>query len=369
MDTATNRSNPGVQASLKDGFTRRLFMTVGLASAVVILGFLVYNLAHVLLLVFAGILLAVFLGGLTDWVGRLTHLGHGWSLAIVLFVLLLVAAGGIWFLGSDVVGQVDQLIQQLPGSIEALEKNLDKSALGRTVLHQLNRLDTEMITNKALISKATGIFSSTFGILMSFLVVSMTGLYLVVHPQLYRRGIVKLVPISMRPRAQEILHTLNIRLRWWLVGRITSMTIVGIMTAVGLWLLGIPIALTLGLIAALLTFVPFIGPIVSVIPAMLLGLMKSPMMAVWVLALYIGIQLIESNLLTPLVQQRAASLPPALTIMAQTLMGALLGILGIILATPLIACLLVLVHMLYVEDTLGDCSGLSTEKGETSQPD
>ena len=132
------------------------------------------------------------------------------------------------------------------------------------------------------------------------------------------------------------------------------MIIIGVLTAVGLWLLGVPLALTLGLLAALLTFIPNIGPILAVVPAALLALLQSPTRALYVVLLYLGIQTVESYLLTPLMQKRTVSLPPALTIFAQVLMGILVGRIGLVLATPLTAALFVLVKMLYVEDILGD---------------
>lgn len=132
------------------------------------------------------------------------------------------------------------------------------------------------------------------------------------------------------------------------------MIVIGVLTAIGLWLLGVPMAVTLALIAALLTFIPNIGPILAVVPAALLALLQSPMQVVYVCLLYFGIQTFESYLLTPLVQRRTVSLPPALTIFAQVLAAVLLGGLALSLATPMAAALVVLVRMLYLEDVLGD---------------
>jgi predicted PurR-regulated permease PerM len=132
------------------------------------------------------------------------------------------------------------------------------------------------------------------------------------------------------------------------------MAVVGTTTTLGLWLLGVPLALTLGLLAALFGFVPYIGPLVAAIPALLLALMNGPQLALYVLLLYLTIQLIESYILTPIVEQQAVSLPPALTITVMLLLGVLVGGLGLALAAPLTACVLVLIKMLYVEDALGD---------------
>ena len=138
------------------------------------------------------------------------------------------------------------------------------------------------------------------------------------------------------------------------------MAVVGLITTIGLWLLGIPLASTLGLITGLFEFAPFIGPILAAVPAVLIAFTQSPMDALYVIILYIAIQQIEGYLITPYVQKRAVDLPPALTIFAQLLMGVLFGLFGLLLATPLVAASMVIVRMAYIEDVLGD-------HGETSR--
>jgi len=123
---------------------------------------------------------------------------------------------------------------------------------------------------------------------------------------------------------------------------------------VGLWVLNIPMPVTLGIFAAVLTFVPNIGPFVSAVPAVMFGLVISPVRGLYVAVLYVAIQTLESYLITPQIQKKAVSIPPALLISAQILAGILLGFLGLILATPLMVCIIVAVQMIYIEDTLGD---------------
>jgi predicted PurR-regulated permease PerM len=132
------------------------------------------------------------------------------------------------------------------------------------------------------------------------------------------------------------------------------MLIIGVLTTAGLSILGVPLALSLGIFAALLTFIPNFGPIIAVLPAVLFALVESPTKALYVLALYIGIQMIESYLITPLIERETVSLPPVLTIFFQIFLGVLVGGLGLILATPLLTVIIVLVKMLYIEDILGD---------------
>jgi predicted PurR-regulated permease PerM len=138
------------------------------------------------------------------------------------------------------------------------------------------------------------------------------------------------------------------------LGRLFSMVALGILTALGLWALGVPAAVALGLFAALLTFVPYIGAFVAALPAVLLAAAVKPILALYVAGLYLAIHIIEGYVLVPLVQRRAAHLPPALILAAQLILGLLAGIFGLLLAPPLLAAIVVLVRDIYVEDTLGD---------------
>ncbi len=229
---------------------------------------------------------------------------------------------------------------------------MERYAWGRQLLQDLDRL--QVVGRGHGLSRITTIFSTTVGGALSLIAILFTGLYLAFDPTLYRRGVLRLAPLGMRRRAAEILDALETTLRGWLVSQSFSMTIVGLATTFGLWLLGIPLALALGLIAFLFTFVPYVGPIVAAVPAILVALTISPTQAMYVGLLYLGVQMVEGNLLTPLIQQRMIRLPPALTLAAQMLMGVLLGTVGVVLATPIAACCLVLAQKLYVEDTLGD---------------
>jgi len=141
------------------------------------------------------------------------------------------------------------------------------------------------------------------------------------------------------------------------VGRAILMVVNGVFTALGLWLLGIPLALTLGTIAGLLNFVPNIGPIIAGVPAVLIAWTLGPVPALYVLLLYIFLQSLDGYVLTPLIQQRTVALAPALTITAQLLFGALAGTMGLLLATPLTAGTLVLIRKLYLEDVLDEEHG------------
>ncbi len=182
----------------------------------------------------------------------------------------------------------------------------------------------------------------------------MLGIFIALEPQTYVRGILVLVPQQRRERIRQVLDALGETLRWWLVGKFASMLAIGLLTWIGLSIIGVPLALTLGIITALLTFIPNVGPVVSLIPAALLALAQDPIKAVYVVALYVGVQIIESNLITPFIERRTVELPPALTVGVQLILSVFVGGLGLVLAAPLIAAGIVLVQMLYVEDILGE---------------
>jgi predicted PurR-regulated permease PerM len=186
------------------------------------------------------------------------------------------------------------------------------------------------------------------------MVILFLGHYLAADPATYRKGALRLVPMRWRARAAEVVDEMASALRWWLAGKLLSMTLIGIATSLGLLALGSPAPLALGLLAAALTFVPNFGPLIAAIPAMLLDLLSGPMTAVWVGLLYLGIQVVESYVVTPLIQERTVSLPPGLTIAAQVVLGVAAGVFGLALATPLVTAVLVATKRLYVEDFVGD---------------
>ncbi len=351
---ANERSADPVTNTPRDGFVRRMLIGVGITVAVLLVLLLLWYAIDVLLLVFAGILVAIFLRGLSDKLSERTGLSGGWSLAVVLLALVTVIGVAVWWLAPSVAEQTDELTSTLPRAVERLQSRIERYGWARQIIGQLPPTDELMPDRADVVSQATGVFSTTFSALANFVIILFIGLYLAAEPRLYSTGLIRLVPIGKRDRARTVLGVVSYTLRWWLIGKVASMIAIGIFTWLGLWLLGVPLALTLGILAALLTFIPNIGPILSVIPTALLALLDSPTRALYVLLLYFVIQVVESYLLTPLVQKRTVSLPPALTIAAQVLLGILLGGLGVILATPLTAAALVMVKLLYVEDALGD---------------
>jgi predicted PurR-regulated permease PerM len=272
---------------------------------------------------------------------------------VVVLVLALVVTVGLLLFASELIQQFNQLIESLPQSLERVREYISTPAWGGGLLGRLPSVN-ELLTGETVMSNVTTIFSTTFGMLINLLIILAIGIYAAAEPYLYVNGFVRLFPVGERGRIREVLEEVHHTLQRWLVGRLVSMVVIGTLTTVGLWLLGVPLAPILGLLAAFLEFVPYIGPILSLVPAALLGLLDSPTTALYVILLYLGIQLFESYILTPLVEQQAVSIPPALTITVQLLAGVVIGGIGLLFATPLTAAVMVLVENLYIEDTLDE---------------
>jgi predicted PurR-regulated permease PerM len=341
--------------SASSSYGRRVATVVGLAALVVGLMYLLHSITKVFLLGFAGILLAAFLTGLTRYVKHRTPLGRGAALTLIVAGLIALFAGVGMLAGPRLSAQFGQLSERLPEAVKQITKQIKNMPWGQAMLAQAPRPKEVLIGGgSSLVGRLTGVFSTALSGLTNLLVVLIIGLYLAVDPETYRRGVLRLVPPDGRNRANDVYAALAHALRWWLVGRLASMAVVGTFTATGLFIAGVPLAFTLGLISALFSFVPYVGPIVSMIPAILVALTKSPQLVVWVLVVYGVVQLLESYAITPVIQERAVEIPPALLVAAQVLMGVVAGVMGVLVATPLTVGVIVLVQMLYVESVLGD---------------
>lgn len=343
-------------ATENKGFIKRVLIIVGIVTFVVLLIWLFVNIFDVVLLLFAGILLAVFLRGLADLARRYTKLSEGLSVLLVSFLVVAILGGAIALLAPNVAEQVQNLRDELPKSARQASAYISQFGWGRAIIEQMPDTDeiAQNIDASTFLSRVGGYFSSTVGAIGNFFIVILLAIYLALEPEFYADGLTKLFPIHIRPRVSEVLAQIGNTLSWWLIGKAGSMIFIGALTWIGLSILDVPLSLTLGLIAGLLSFIPNFGPIISAVPAILLAFIESPVKALYVLILFVVVQIIESNIVTPLIELRTVKLPPALTVTFQLALGVLIGGLGLVLATPLLAVVMVLVQTVYIQDVLGD---------------
>jgi predicted PurR-regulated permease PerM len=343
--TDSSRSDPPSVAA-------RSIEVSAIVIGMVVLVLLLWRTADVVLLAFAGVLFGIFLRTLMNLVTSRTRLGDGMALLVVMAVLVGLSAAAIMFAAPSVSEQFDQFVQRFPQAVQRLRSYAGQYPLTRSFVAAHS--DPTGLLSLQTFGRIGGLFTSLFGVVGALVIVFFIGLYGAAEPEVYRRGILRLVPHGRRDRAAQVLDAVVQSLRAWLNIRLLSMAVIGLMTTIGLLILHVPLALALGLIAALLTFIPYIGPTISAIPPILMGLMESPNKALWVVALSLLIHVVEAYLLTPMLQRRAMSLSPVLAIITQVILGTIWGLLGMALATPITAVFVVLVEMLYVEDQLGD---------------
>jgi predicted PurR-regulated permease PerM len=345
----------------KDSATRRGFdlkgrpLLVGLEIGAGILGLLAVGLvlwyiAQILLVFFAAIFLSVFFSGVGKFLEKRTRFGYPTCVAFTLIGLLQLIVLVVLLVGPSISGQFANLSDALPKSYHQILDWLKGSPIGgRLVSGMQEAMQASKSSGMGNIVKFAGLtFNGLGGILFALVI----AIFLAFQPDLYRNGFLELFPEARQKRVKEVLDELGFTLWWWLMGQLVTMASVGILITLGLTCLGIPMAGTLGLIAAILSFIPSIGPLLSVVPALLLSATVSPQMALWVALLYLVVMTLESNVITPLVQRKAISLPPAFVTGSEIIMGLLLGGAGLAFATPLCAVILVLVNMLYIQDVL-----------------
>lgn len=310
----------------------------------------VWLLGDILLIIFAAILVACVLRGGSYLLHRWTGLSMGWSLLGIVTGTALAILAVSWWRGPALAEQVADLVDQLGTQMPHLWHRLEQSAWGSHIADQL--LSALQSARSSLKGRIPGVASSLLGVGGTLIVVVATGLFLAASPQKYVDGGLCLLPRSWRRRGREIAEELGKTLQLWFVGQLLDMFLVTALLVAGLLILGVPLAPMLALFAGLLNFVPYVGALAGAVPAVVLSFAQSSMLALWVTILFGGVQLIEGNLIAPLIQKRTVSLPPALTILSQTILGTLFGIVGIVLATPLTAAALVAVRMIYVESVL-----------------
>jgi predicted PurR-regulated permease PerM len=333
-------------------FARRITVTLLLVGLFLSIALLVWRGAHIVLEAFAGILFGIFLLALTEKVTKHTGLSHGLSLTLVVVALLLLTVGLTWLLAARLITQFGQFSQQLPQSLDHVHDWLVQFSWGNLVWEQgLQALDKA--SRQGQVAHALNVVFGGVNFIMTAILILFVGIFTAAEPEVYRSGILLLVPPQHRPRMEEALGAVNFNLRRWLVGQVFLMVAIGITTVIGLWILGIPMALLLGLVAGLLELIPYLGPWVSAIPALFVAMLVSPWHVVLVLLLYLGVHILEGYILAPLVQRHTILLPPALALIIQVLLGELMGVVGLFVAAPLTVTAVVLAKMLYVEDTLG----------------
>ncbi len=310
------------------------------------------GIATVVLVLLVGLLLAVALSGPVEWLRRRKVPRPVASFSVVLGVLAALFLVG-YLLLPVLAEQASQLVFTLPRTLGRISEFFERSAnrLGLPVggSGEGPSLSTLFSWGRQLLGGVLGLFGDLVSFVFGLIVAVFLPLYLTASPQPVVGWALRFFPPALRPRVRDVLSKTRSSLLDWLKGRLLSMAVIGVLWTGALYVMGIPGALFLGIFAGLLGFVPYIGAVVSVIPPLLLALAEDPIDAVWVLVVYVLIQLLESYLLAPLIEGRTASLHPIAVIVAVTLAGSAFGFLGVFLAVPVIVVAKVLIEELWFQ--------------------
>lgn len=347
-----------------DNFNSKIIKSIFIALLMLSAFALLIFHANFFLLVFAGIFFSALLNFSSNWIVSKTPLSYG----LALFLILIFISGVLYLIiisiGPSMVNQVQDMSDTLPRSLQNLREKITQTSVGRNLFEELPKdLNALLEDREDVMSRIVGSFSTTIGAIANLFIVIVTGIFLASSPGIYTKGFTRLFPVHFRPRLREVMDKTQYSLSLWMMAKLISMLVVGVFTAIGLKSLGMPMPYALALIAALFSFIPNIGPYLALAPAVLIALMQGGNMYIYVLILYFSIQIVESYFITPMIEKKMVHLPPALTLFWMVLLGVITGILGLIMATPILAALIVIIEELYVKDYL------EAEEAEGDQTD
>ncbi len=334
-DAAADAPEKPGPAEFRDPFVRRELTRASIWLGLALLIFLTGYLAQPLLLIVGALVFASMLDGGQRLLARVLPIGRGWRILLVTLASLAFLGWIGWLTGvelanqasalrSTVAAQIDRL-GQVASQYGLLENQGGLANLGQQLTGSLGRL--------------TSAVSTAFGAIASAFLIFVLGLFIIAEPRLYERGLGWMVPLDGRARFYETLERISWTIRHLMFGRLLGMAIEGVGTWLLLTLGGVPLAALLGILTGLLAFIPNIGAIVSGALILAVGFSAGFETGLWALGVYVIVQIVDSYLIVPLVAKRTVDLAPALVLGAQLLFGALFGLIGLMLADPIVAAI------------------------------
>ncbi|HLH90847.1 MAG TPA: AI-2E family transporter [Xanthobacteraceae bacterium] len=331
-------------------FIKRTFIVLGVA----LIPVLVWYLFDVILIAVAALLVGelLWLGAepLTRWLRLPPHL----ALFLSGIGILAIVGGGFYVFGTGMTGQLQDVIQRAQSGQSSIVNLVRESALG-------NMLMSHLRSGINLMDVLPRVFTVSVGVLGGIVAAIVAGVFFAAQPQLYLAGLIQLFPPRLHGQANETVEHVATALRLWLLGQLCQMVLIGVLTTLVVWLIGLPSPFALGLIAGLAEFIPYLGPVIAAIPAVLVAANQSPHTILWVIVAYTLIHQAEGHVIMPFIQRFMVFIPPAVILLAIVAIGALFGALAIPLASPIAVMAFVLVKKLYIRDTLGEDSAIPGE--------
>lgn len=358
MDHPVSPASPaGMRLATEDrAFARKVLIVAAVAG---LIG-LVWLTSSVLLLGFASILVAVLFRGLADVIAGHTPVPHRWSLTVAVLAVALLSALFLVLFGSQLLGQLSSVAKDVPEALRAAGERL-----GIDNVDQVVRDAVSSASRASVLSRAAGIGYTVLGGIADLALVLVAGIYLAASPDLYRQGSVKLLPKDLHGPVLDAMSVTGTALRLWFAGQLVTMAIVGVASGLLYSWIGLPSPLALAIIAGVTNFIPFLGPIIGAVPALVLATTTDMTTVLWTIAAILAVQQLEGNVVTPMIQKRAVALPPVVVLFAIVVFGLIFGWPGMILAVPLSVAVSVFVKKFWIRGALGESTTVPGEAGQT----
>ncbi len=345
------------QSHTSSRFANKVWTTVSITAFVGIMILIIYKTFNVFLLLLAASIIALFFNAVSSKIRKWTGLNDGLSLAVTIVLMVLSAGFFFWLVGAEAQIQYKEMQDAVPVMIDNAQNYLNKTTLGQKISDQI----TDIENQKKVLPFLQDFFKSSFGVFGDLYIVIFLAMFLSVSPFDYVNGVVNLVPRRGKAKAKQLFEDIGYNLKKWIKGAMISGFVIFVLISTVCLILGLDMWLILAITAGLLNVIPNFGPIMAMIPAVMVALLTSPTQALLVAGSFILVQAIEGNLITPNIQKKLLSIPPALLISFQVLMGTLSGGWGIVLAVPMLVIVMTVVKNLYLYEN----TGLESSEGGT----
>ena len=313
-------------------------------------GLILWYAHDTLLLVFAGVLVSLVIRAAADAMARVLRTSGPWSVWAAVVLVAIVAGVGLALLGNAAAVQLGELRDTLPAAIHSAIAQLQTTPLGVWLAGTIANVPVAVPDTTQMLVRATGILSGAFGAIAGILIVVFVGIAGAIEPDLYVDGFVRVFPEAHRARIRDVIREVNQTLRTWILARLLTMLVTGLLVTTGLSILHVPLAAALGILAGALAFIPNIGAFIAAAPAVILAFVAGPRIALAVAAMYVLVHVLDDFIVGPVVERQMVKLPPVLTLVVQVVLGIGAGAVGIMLAAPLVAAGIVIVRRFWVED-------------------
>ncbi len=327
-------------------FIRRVLYILVIAALAAAL----YRAGDLLILAFGAMLGAIVIHAIAELYERYCRAPPKLALGLGMATVLGLIAFLVWLFGVQFRQQVNELVIALPGLIDQLAAYLSQSPVGAKIVDAVH----QAYAGSKVASDIGGLVRGAGELILNCLLLLIGALFFAADPGVYERGFLYLIPPSKRPAIEDALFDVGSTLKLWLRSSLILMTSMGVLIGIGLWISGVPSAAALGLLAGLSEFIPYIGPTAAMIPALGLAATVGTGPLIGTLATYAIVRLIQTNFITPYVQNKVISIPPAITVFAIIGIGVIFGVFGLFFSAALLVVIFTLVRSLYLREVLGE---------------